>query len=66
MDMVKQVNENVTCVISGYELLVDILNNHEKEIRELKSRFTVSNPSFVNSEIDNDVTCTITTLKKCH
>ena len=60
MDMVKQVNENVTCVISGYELLVDILNNHEKEIRELKSRFTVLNPSFVNSEINNDVTCTIT------
>ena len=35
--MINQINENISCVLSGYELLVNIVNNHETQISNMRS-----------------------------
>ena len=50
LDTIKQLNDNVACVLSGYELLVNVLTNHETEINELKS--CLNNVSQSNKKSD--------------
>ena len=50
LETIKQLNDNVACVLSGYELLVNVLKNHENEIIGLKSCLNKSGQSIVTPE----------------
>ena len=47
-NMIKMLNDNMACVLSGYELLVNIVNNHEIDISQIKSNQTKQTLSINN------------------
>ena len=63
--MIEQLNDNVACVVSGYKLLVDLVNNHESQISELKS--SVINPiqQISQTVIHNNIENSERKLEKC-
>ena len=53
--MIEQLNDNVAIVVSGYKLLVDIVNNHESDISELKSSVIHSIQQKPQTAIHNNI-----------
>ena len=64
VNMMKVANGNISSILSGYDLVLKILNDHENQISKLKSENEIITASFNNIKSDTeDITsCSLTNI----